>query len=103
VLHEELYAAGNYCSDAAKLLISFSMCPLVCFLNGLLHEEYVCRNNTSLGHKQSLISCLREIFEDPPVKLTVLHLDTLNQQTNHHIIFELSALALHVLSKLFSL
>jgi len=103
VLHEELYASGNYCSDAAKLLISSCVCPLVCFLDSLLHEEYVCGNNTSLGHKQSLISCLGEIFEDPPVKLTVLHLDTLDQQTNHHIIFELSALTLHVLSQLFSL
>lgn len=103
VLHEEFNASGNYGSDAAELLICFGMCPLVCLLDGLLHEEHVCGYYTSLGHEQSLISCLREIFEDPAVKLAVLHLDTLNQKTDHHVVFELSALTLHVLSQLLSL
>ena len=103
MLHEELNTSGNYGSNAAELLVSSSMCPLVCLLDGLFHEEYVCRYNTSLGHKQSLISCLREIFEDPAVKLTVFHLNTLYQETDHHIVLELSAVTLHVLSQLFSL
>ena len=87
MLQEELYATGNYGSNAAELLICFSMCPLECLFNTLLHEEYVCWYNTSLGHEQSLISCLREIFEDPSIELTVLHLDTLYQKTDHHVIF----------------
>lgn len=103
VFHEELYASGNYGSDTAELLVCSSMCPLVCLLDGLLHEEHVCGCNTSLGHEQSLVSCLREIFDDPPVKLTVFHLDTLYQKTDHHVVLDLSSVALHVLSQLLSL
>ena len=103
MLHKELNPASNYSPIAVKLLICLRVCPLESLLISLLHQENIRGSDPPLGHKQSLVSCLWEIFEDPAVALAVLHLDSLNKETDHHVILELSTLSHHLLSEIFSL
>jgi hypothetical protein len=103
VLKEVLNATGNYSPNATELLISSCVCPLVSLFDRLFHKENIGWDDSSLSHEHSLISCLREVFEDPSIELAVFHLNTFYQKADHHIIFELSSISFHVLSKLITL
>jgi hypothetical protein len=73
-------------SDATEFIFSSSMCPLEGLLNRLLHVENVSRHEPSLCHKQGLVASLREVFKNPTILGTVLHLNPLHDQADECVI-----------------
>lgn len=103
VIFEELNARSKDGPDASELGLRCREGPAVCLLNRLLHVKHVRWDDASLSKEHRLVPGLWEIFKDPTSRGAVSHLHSLDDEAHEHVVLELPALSLQVLSELLTL
>jgi hypothetical protein len=103
ILLESLNSGSKDRTDTSEFVIGTGMSSLVCLFDRLLHVENVSRDQTSLCHKQGLVAGFREVFDNPTIGNTVLHLDALQNKADKSIIFKLTTFVLKLPSQILAL